>query len=55
MKCIVAHQVPLGDGRYLDFKRGADYPESDAAGREKYFDAAEEAEGKEVEENDSAG
>lgn len=37
-RCIISHEVPHGGGRFTVFRSGLDYPDSEATGREKYFE-----------------
>lgn len=41
MKCIIAHEVPVGDGKFKIFEAGRDYPADETTGREHYFAPAE--------------
>jgi hypothetical protein len=41
MKCIIAHEVSLGNGRFNHFLYGIDYPELETKGREMYFESVE--------------
>jgi hypothetical protein len=54
--CIIAHEVPMGDGRFKVFEAGCDYPESEIGDRAAYFEkmpAPAEAEKEEVTEDDA--
>ena len=37
-KCIIAHEVPLGAGKFKVFEAGREYPTGETAGREMYFE-----------------
>ncbi len=42
MKCIISHEIALGNGQFKIFEAGKEYPLSETEGREHYFTRADE-------------
>jgi hypothetical protein len=40
-RCIIAHEIDFGGGRFRAYEQGVEYPASETEGREKYFEAVE--------------